>query len=147
MDVSGRGVDWEAIERLPAFRELVARQRRFVLPATVFFLAWYFGFVILAGYAEDFMGSSIYQGFTVGYFLALTQFAMVAGLGLSYLRYSARVLDPLREQVNRHAVNASGVAETATQDAHAIEDGRFDRPPPAESGTAPASAPDREVPR
>ena len=65
-------VDWEAIERSPEFRELIARRRRFVLPATIFFLAWYLGFILLAGYAEDFMGSSIYEGFTVGYVLALT---------------------------------------------------------------------------
>ena len=48
-------------------------------PATV-------GFVLLAGYAEDFMGRSIYQGFTVGYGLALTQFVMVWGLAAMYLR-------------------------------------------------------------
>jgi uncharacterized membrane protein (DUF485 family) len=91
--------EWERIERSPEFRELVARRRRFVLPATVFFLSWYFGFVLLAGYAEDFMGTSIYEGFTVGYALALTQFLMVAVLGVAYLRYSDRVLDPLRERV------------------------------------------------
>ena len=74
-------VDWEAIERSPEFRELIARRRRFVLPATIFFLAWYLGFILLAGYAEDFMGSSIYEGFTVGYLLALSQFVMVWALG------------------------------------------------------------------
>src|SRR4029079_10646481 len=91
--------DWARIERSPEYRELVARRRRFVVPATLFFLAWYFGFVVLAGYAEGFMGESIYEGFTVGYALALTQFAMVAGLGLGYLSYSSRVLDPLRARV------------------------------------------------
>ena len=83
MDVTtGRSVDWERIERLPEFRELVARRRRFVVPATAFFLVWYFGFIILAGYAEDFMGHRSYEGFTVGYGLALTQFVMVGTLGL-----------------------------------------------------------------
>lgn len=96
-------VDWRQIEQLPEFRELVARRRRFVVPATVFFLCWYFGFVVLAGYAETFMGSSIYEGFTVGYLLALTQFLMVAVLGVWYLRYSARYLDPLRDQVAERA--------------------------------------------
>jgi uncharacterized membrane protein (DUF485 family) len=96
-------VDWRQIEQLPEFRELVARRRRFVVPATVFFLCWYFGFVVLAGYAETFMGSSIYEGFTVGYLLALTQFLMVAVLGVWYLRYSARHLDPLRDRVAERA--------------------------------------------
>src|SRR5665648_554305 len=60
-------IDWEAAERSPEFRALIAKRRAFVLPATIFFLVWYFGFIILAGYAEDFMGESIYQGLTVGY--------------------------------------------------------------------------------
>ena len=60
-------IDWVAAERSPEFKELIAKRRRFVLPATIFFLTWYFGFVILAGYAPDFMGESIYEGLTVGY--------------------------------------------------------------------------------
>ena len=74
------------VEQSPEFRELVAARRRFVLPATIFFLAWYIGFILLAGYAPDFMGESVYQGLTVGYCLALTQFVMVFVLGLWYLR-------------------------------------------------------------
>lgn len=92
-------VDWEAIERSPEFRELIAARRRFVLPATIFFLAWYIGFILLAGYASDFMARSVYEGLTVGYCLALTQFVMVGALGLMYLRRSERVYDPLAERV------------------------------------------------
>jgi uncharacterized membrane protein (DUF485 family) len=92
-------VDWEGIERSPEFRELESRRRRFVLPATIFFLAWYLGFILLAGYAEEFMGSSIYEGFTVGYLLALSQFVMVWGLGWWYLRKADREFDPLEREV------------------------------------------------
>ena len=100
------GVDWEAAERSPAFRELIARQRRFVIPATVFFLAWYLGFIILAGYAEDFMGRSIYEGFTVGYLLALTQFVMVWVLAWLYIRKADKEFDPLRERAAQAALEA-----------------------------------------
>jgi uncharacterized membrane protein (DUF485 family) len=31
-------IDWQAAERSPEFRELVSRRRRFVIPATIFFL-------------------------------------------------------------------------------------------------------------
>jgi len=97
--IDPRSVDWHAVDALPEFRELVARRRAFVLPATIFFLAWYFGFIIAAGYAPGTLGESVYQGLTVGYVWALTQFLMVAVLGVAYLRYSERVLDPLRERV------------------------------------------------
>jgi uncharacterized membrane protein (DUF485 family) len=91
-------VDWEAIERSPEFQELVRRRRRFVIPCTVFFLSWYMGFILLTAYAEDFMGERIYQGLTVGYCLALTQFVMVVVLGLWYLRKSDNEFDPLAER-------------------------------------------------
>jgi uncharacterized membrane protein (DUF485 family) len=101
-------VDWEAVEQSPEFRELIAARRRFVLPATIFFLAWYVGFILLAGYAPDFMARSIYQGLTVGYCLALTQFVMVFALGLMYLRRSERSYDPLAAAVVARALGPEG---------------------------------------
>ena len=56
-------------------------------------------FILLAGYAEDFMGASVYEGLTVGYCLALTQFVMVFVLGLMYLRRADREFDPLAQRV------------------------------------------------
>jgi uncharacterized membrane protein (DUF485 family) len=99
-------IDWIAAERSPEFRELITKRRRFVVPATIFFLVWYFGFIVLAGYAEDFMGESIYEGFTVGYLLALTQFVMVWGLGWLYLRKSDREFDPLAHRAAERAIEA-----------------------------------------
>jgi uncharacterized membrane protein (DUF485 family) len=96
-------VDWERIERSPEFQELVRAKRRFVVPATIFFLSWYLGFILLCGYAEDFMAESVYEGLTVGYVLALTQFVMVAVLGIWYLRRADRVFDPLADKVARLA--------------------------------------------
>jgi len=42
----GDRIDWVAAEQSPEFKELIAKKRRFVLPATIFFLAWYFGFIL-----------------------------------------------------------------------------------------------------
>ena len=111
--------DWEAIERSPEFGELVSRRRRFVVPATIFFLAWYLGFILLAGYAPDFMGESIYQGFTVGYALALTQFVMVGVLGWLYLRKSKRTFDPLVVKVLERADTALPRTERFARDERA----------------------------
>jgi uncharacterized membrane protein (DUF485 family) len=91
--------DWERIERSPEFQELVHKRRSFVLPATIFFLVYYMGFILLAGYASDFMSERIYQGLTVGYCLALTQFVMVLALGIMYLKRSDRDYDPLAARV------------------------------------------------
>jgi len=98
VDTPTTRIDWEAIERSPEFHELVARRRGFVIPCTVFFLAWYLGFILLCAYAPDFMGESVYEGLTVGYCLALTQFVMVFTLGLWYLRKADNEFDPLAER-------------------------------------------------
>ena len=71
-------------------RSWCASARSFVLPGTIFFLAWYMGFILLTAYAEDFMSERVYEGLTVGYCLALTQFVMVLVLGLMYLRSAPR---------------------------------------------------------
>ena len=106
-DALDRPIDWERAERSPEFRELVAARRRFVVPATIFFLASYLGFILLAGYASDFMGESVYQGLTVGYCLALTQFVMVFVLGLWYLRKSEKVFDPLAHRAAQRALETA----------------------------------------
>jgi uncharacterized membrane protein (DUF485 family) len=111
-------IDWEAIERSPEFQELVHRRRRFVIPCTIFFLSWYLGFILLTAYAADFMGERVYEGLTVGYCLALTQFLMVVVLGLWYLRKSDNEFDPLAEKA---------IAAYADSDMHPGEGGRFKR--------------------
>ena len=106
-------IDWQAVERSPEFRELVRRKKAFVIPGTIFFLAWYFGFIILAGYAPDFMGREfITDGLTVGYVLALSQFVMTWVLGWMYLRKADRVFDPLAARA-REAVTAAAVTPEA----------------------------------
>ena len=106
-DVLERPIDWERAERSPEFRDLVAAKRRFVIPGTIFFMAWYLGFVLLAGYAPDFMGESVYEGLTVGYCLALSQFLMVLVLGVWYLHKSERVFDPLAEKAANRALETA----------------------------------------
>jgi uncharacterized membrane protein (DUF485 family) len=128
-------IDWQAVERSPEFRELVKKKNSFIIPATLFFLAWYFGFIILAGYAPDFMGREfITDGLTVGYVLALSQFVMTWVLGWWYLRRADKVFDPLAERA-RQAVEG-------TPGAPAAAGPRFRRDEPVEEEEE-----HREVPR
>jgi uncharacterized membrane protein (DUF485 family) len=121
-------VDWEAIERSEDFQELVRRKRRYVVPRVIFFLAWYLAFVLLSGYAEDFMNERVYEGLTVGYVLALSQFVMVWFLAVSYVRKADRDFEPLEHRVADHHRAEVERAEAA------VGDGRF-------HGRAPARTP------
>jgi uncharacterized membrane protein (DUF485 family) len=104
-------VDWEAAERSPEFQQLVSKRRSFVIPVLAFVFIWYFGFIALAGYAPGFMGESIYEGFTVGYAIALSQFVMTWLLGWLYLRKADRVFDPLAKRAAERASIEGEVAE------------------------------------
>jgi len=106
-------IDWEAAARSPEFQELIRAKRRFVIPASIFFFTWYFGFILLAGYAESFMGKSIYQGFTVGYALALSQFVMTWVLGAWYVRKANREWEPLERRARERALHVAGDGEGA----------------------------------
>jgi len=106
-------LDWGGAERSPEFQELVKRKRAFVIPALIFVFVWYFGFIALAGYAPDFMGESVYEGVTVGYVLALSQFVMTWVLAALYLRRAERVFDPLAEKA---AARAAQPRERTTDD-------------------------------
>jgi uncharacterized membrane protein (DUF485 family) len=101
-------IDWTAAEASSEFKELIRKRRSFVLPATIFFLVWYLGFIILAGYAPEFMGGEfLIDGLTVGYALALTQFLMTWGLAYWYIRRADRHFDPLARKAAETAVAAS----------------------------------------
>jgi uncharacterized membrane protein (DUF485 family) len=96
--------DWKAIEESPEFRELIRRKKAFIIPATIFFMVWYFGFIVLCGYAPDFMGREfITDGLTVGYVLALSQFVMSWALATMYTRRANRIFDPLAERARQAA--------------------------------------------
>jgi uncharacterized membrane protein (DUF485 family) len=108
-------IDWQAVERSPEFRELIRRKKAFVIPGTIFFLAWYFGFIILAGYAPDFMGREfITDGLTVGYVLAFSQFIMTWVLGWMYIHRADKTFDPLAERARQAATAGSRGAEPVT---------------------------------
>jgi uncharacterized membrane protein (DUF485 family) len=100
-------IDWVAVERTPEFRELVRRRWSFTIPVLAFVFIWYLGFIALAGYAPSFMGESIYEGFTVGYLFALSQFVMTWFFGWLYLRQADRVFDPLAKRAADRATPAS----------------------------------------
>ena len=125
-------IDWQSVEHSEPFQELVHKRRSFVLPGTAFFLLWYLAFIILAGYAPDFMARSVHEGLTVGYVLALTQFVMVWGLGLWYLRKADRVFEPLEQKAVEHALTMPHRAGARTAEAPA--------PVPPAAGATPGTA-------
>jgi uncharacterized membrane protein (DUF485 family) len=94
--------DWAAIERTPEFRALVRAKRAFIVPATVFFLAYYFALPALVGYRPDVMSTRVAGHINLAYLFALSQFVMAWALMAAYVR-RARVFDRMADDILRRA--------------------------------------------
>ena len=82
--------DWAAIERMPEFRALVRAKRAFIVPATVFFIAYYFALPALVGYWPDLMSTRVAGRINLAYLFALSQFVMAWALMAAYVRRARR---------------------------------------------------------
>jgi len=92
--------DWAELERLPEFRALVRAKRAFIVPATIFFVAYYFALPALVGYWPAAMSTRVFGPINVAYLFALSQFAMAWILMALYVR-RARRFDAQAEAVLR----------------------------------------------
>jgi uncharacterized membrane protein (DUF485 family) len=102
----------EAVGKDPEMVELENRHRRFVWPATAFFLIYYLALNVLAGTSPDLMGEKLFGEFTFGYLFALSQFLMAFVVAWIYSRWAARRIDPLaadlREKLHRQRIKEAG---------------------------------------
>ncbi len=78
--------EWERIERLPEFRELIAAKMRFIVPACVFFSSYYFALPILVGWFPELMKTKVFGPVNVAYLFALSQFFMAWIVAILYVR-------------------------------------------------------------
>lgn len=84
--------DWAAIERLPEFRALLRAKRAFLVPACLFFVAYYFALPALVGYWPEMMSTRVAGPINLAYLFALSQFVMAWLLMAAYVR-RARAFD------------------------------------------------------
>jgi uncharacterized membrane protein (DUF485 family) len=98
----------EAVGKDPEMIELENRHRRFVWPATAFFLVYYLALNVLAGTSPGLMGNKLFGQFTFGYLFALSQFLMAFVVAWVYSRWAASRIDPLatdlREKLHRQQI-------------------------------------------
>jgi uncharacterized membrane protein (DUF485 family) len=90
--------DWTAMEADPEFRELVAAKRRFIIPATIFFIAYYFALPVLVGYWPGLMDRDVVGNVNLAYLFALSQFFMAWVLMALYVR-RARAFDAMAQRI------------------------------------------------
>jgi uncharacterized membrane protein (DUF485 family) len=80
--------DWEAIAADADFKKLLADKARFILPATIFFIVYYFALPVLVGWWPDLMKTKV-GSVNLAYLFALSQFFMAWILAGFYVSKAA----------------------------------------------------------
>jgi uncharacterized membrane protein (DUF485 family) len=82
--------DWERIARSAEFKELLQAKRRFIVPATIFFVLYYFALPYLVGYHSAFMQRKVWGEMNLAYLFALSQFFIAWILAALYVTAAKR---------------------------------------------------------
>ena len=90
--------DWEQIANTDDFKTLVATKRKFILPAVIFFIAYYFALPVLVGYAPELMQTKVFGVVNLAYLFALSQFFMAWILAAIYVKKAGR-FDALAQRI------------------------------------------------
>jgi uncharacterized membrane protein (DUF485 family) len=91
---------WDALAAEPEFRALVRSRRRFVIPATIFFIAYYLALPISVGWFPNTMSRPVLGPLSLAFCFALSEFAMAWILLALYLG-RARSFDLRAAQIRR----------------------------------------------
>ncbi|WP_435874799.1 DUF485 domain-containing protein [Nonomuraea dietziae] len=85
------------------FQELRRRFRAWTFPMTAAFLAWYLLYVVLSGWARDFMAIKVLGNINVALIFGLLQFVSTFWIAWAYSRHMEKKLDPISDKL-RHEV-------------------------------------------
>jgi uncharacterized membrane protein (DUF485 family) len=83
-------IDWQKLAASERFRNLLKAKRRFIVPATIFFIVYYFALPVLIGYARPFMERQVFGPVNLAYLFALSQFFVAWIIAALYVRAAAR---------------------------------------------------------
>ncbi len=94
---------YEEVQRSSEFQDLKRRFRRWTFPMTAAFMVWYLLYVVMSGWARDFMAIKLLGEINVGLIFGLLQFVTTFGIAWAYSRHMEKVLDPISDKL-RHEV-------------------------------------------
>lgn len=96
--------EWDRVAASKEFRDLMATKKIFIVPAFVFFIAYYFALPILVGYAPAFMSIKVIGNVNLAYLFALSQFFMAWTVAWLYVK-AAGDFDKLAKDIIDKAEN------------------------------------------
>jgi uncharacterized membrane protein (DUF485 family) len=104
---SGHAI-YEELHSSDDFAELRSRYRRFAIPWTVAFLAWYLLYVVMSNWATGFMDIKLIGNINVALVFGLLQFASTFGIAWLYARHANKALDPVAARLEKRYTEGVG---------------------------------------
>jgi uncharacterized membrane protein (DUF485 family) len=98
-DTEAAAVDFPAVQESERFQTLRKRHRSFVFPVLALALLWYLAYVLLAGYAPEFMSTPVFGRVNIGLLIGLGQVVTTFVITMVYVAYANRRLDPLASEI------------------------------------------------
>jgi uncharacterized membrane protein (DUF485 family) len=100
-DEEADDVDWHKIAASPGFRQLLKAKRRFVVPAMIVFIVYYFALPVLVGYNRPLMEKTVFGAVNIAYLFALSQFFMAWIIAALYVRAAAKFDKMAKDVIER----------------------------------------------
>jgi uncharacterized membrane protein (DUF485 family) len=100
-DEEAGAVNWEAIAASSRFKKLLHAKRRFIIPAMIIFIVYYFALPVLVGYARPLMEKRVIGPVNLAYLFALSQFFMAWIIAALYVRAANRFDRQAREVIEK----------------------------------------------
>ncbi|KAF0181613.1 MAG: hypothetical protein FD161_286 [Limisphaerales bacterium] len=93
-------VDWDRVAAMEQFKALLKAKIAFIVPATLFFVVYYFALPVLVGWFPELMEKRI-GPVNLAYVFALSQFFMAWAVAFVYLRKAAKFDEEARQIIAR----------------------------------------------
>jgi uncharacterized membrane protein (DUF485 family) len=101
---------WKKVAAQDEFKRLLAAKARFIVPATVFFIVYYFALPVLVGYAPKFMSTPVWGPVNIAYLFALSQFFVAWFIAWLYIRAADR-FDAMSRNLLKHLARDRATAK------------------------------------
>ncbi len=95
---SGGASQWERVVAMDQFKQLLKSKAKFIVPATIFFIVFYFLLPYLVGYHPQAMDKRVWGSVNIAYLFALSQFFVSWLIAWLYVR-AARKWDESGQQI------------------------------------------------
>ncbi|WP_059172442.1 DUF485 domain-containing protein [Bacillus sp. FJAT-27445] len=104
-DLSPPSLDYSKIVQSTLFQQLLREKRQFILPACLFFLAFYFTLPVMTAYSTV-LNNPAFGPVSWAWVFAFAQFIMTWALCIIYTKKAARfdgLVDEIKQNVGRRA--------------------------------------------